>query len=198
MVLKQSYEDYEKLLADIKTNNYPLNYAVIFTDTQIYDINLNTRVIDAPEFLSMERDHHAETIYFRVDRFVDHIDLSTKTCIVRYVNAKGDAYLYIVPFYDVTTDADEGKMLFPWCLSGAATVAPGPVKFSIQFYDTDSNGNITYSLNTKVAQGRVLYGMNLDQELAEDYKLTASAEQQLLDKISKLTANNAVYWDKLD
>lgn len=33
MVLKQSYEDYEKLLADIKTNNYPLNYAVIFTDT---------------------------------------------------------------------------------------------------------------------------------------------------------------------
>lgn len=197
MVLRQSYEDYEKVRADLESNNYPLTYAVVFTDTQIYDIDLNTRVIDAPEFLSMERDHHAETIYFRVDRFVDHIDLSKKTCIVRYINAKGEAYLYLVPFYDVTTNADEGKMLFPWCLSGAATVAPGPVKFSIQFYDLDDNGKITYSLHTKVAQGRVLYGMDLDQELAEDYQLTTSAEQQILAKISQLTASNAVYWDFL-
>lgn len=197
MVLKHSYDNYEKLLADVETNNYPLNYAVVFTDSQIYDIDLNTRVIDAPEFLSMERDHHAETIYFRVDRYVDHIDLSTKTCIVRYVNAKGDAYMYQVPFYDVTTESKEGKMLFPWCLSGAATVAPGPVKFSVKFYDVDKDGKISFSLHTKVAQGRVLFGMDLDQQLAEDYSLSASAEEDLRNKINRLTANNAVYWDFL-
>jgi hypothetical protein len=33
MVLKHSYDNYEKLLADVETNNYPLNYAVVFTDS---------------------------------------------------------------------------------------------------------------------------------------------------------------------
>ena len=197
MLIRHSYDNYEKLVADIETNNYPLNYAVVFTDSQIYDIDLNTRVINAPEFLSMERDHHAETIYFRVDRYVDQIDLSTKTCIVRYVNANGDAYMYQVPFYDVTSEAEDGKMLFPWCLSGAVTAVPGPVKFSVKFYDVDKDGKISFSLHTKVAQGKVLFGMDLDQQLAEDYSLSASAEEDLRYRINQLTAHNAVFWEFL-
>jgi len=33
-------------------------------DEPIYNINLNTRVIDPPKFLGVEADHEAEAIFF--------------------------------------------------------------------------------------------------------------------------------------
>ena len=34
-----------------------------------HPIDLNKRTIDVPECLSVEKDHRAETIYFKVDRY---------------------------------------------------------------------------------------------------------------------------------
>jgi hypothetical protein len=47
-----------------------------------YKINLSTREIESPEFLSIEKDHDSEIKYFVVDRYLDHKDLSTTICIV--------------------------------------------------------------------------------------------------------------------
>lgn len=51
-------------------------------DEPTLKINLNERTIEAPEFLSVKYDHHAETVFFEVDRYYEHIDLARTTCVV--------------------------------------------------------------------------------------------------------------------
>ena len=38
-----------------------------------------------------------------VDRFFCGIDLANTSCLVQYVNAKGEGRFFPVPFYDTTT-----------------------------------------------------------------------------------------------
>ena len=66
-------------------------------------IDLNTRKIEAPEFLSVKNDQKAETFFFEVDRFYNHIDLALTTCIIQYITPKGP-YIYPVPFYDTVSN----------------------------------------------------------------------------------------------
>ena len=120
----------------IKAMTYDKN--AIYYHEPIYEVDLNKRSIEAPEFLSVELDHNAETIYFSVDRFFDNVDLSTVYCVIQYQNANPDkakgGYIYPVPYFDVTTKARENKMLFQWAIEGPATAFSGPVTFSIKFY----------------------------------------------------------------
>ena len=64
-------------------------------EEKCYKINLSTRTIDSPEFLSIEKDHNSEVKYFVIDRYFDHKDLSTVACIIQYANAKGDQTIYV-------------------------------------------------------------------------------------------------------
>jgi len=102
---------------------------------RIYEIDLNTRTIDAPEWLSVETDHRSETIYFKVPRYFDHMDLTTTVCVIQYINANGEGRVYPVPYYDITTCTRENfetleqepYILFPWVIDGEATKAAGDV-----------------------------------------------------------------------
>jgi hypothetical protein len=126
-------QDYLSHLYAIQSQNPPS--LVLFPKTKrIYDINLDSRTIDSPEFLSVAHDHKAETIYFRVDRFRDYMDLSNTVCVIQYVTPDGKTHIYPVPFYDITTERKDKKMLFPWCVDGAATQFKGIVSYSIRFY----------------------------------------------------------------
>lgn len=154
--------DYEELLWQLQTNA-PVQKAVLLPkDEQIYDINLNTRKVSIPEYLSVKNDHQAETIYFKVDRYFENIDLVNTGCIIKYINAEGDGFIYPVPFYDLENAADEKKIVFPWCIQGQATKKAGTVKFSICFYKINENHKISYSLNTLVAEGKILQGQSED------------------------------------
>ena len=114
--------DYEEMLWQIQSNAPTKKALLLPKDEKIFDIDLNSRTIDVPEFLSVEKDHQAETIYFKFDRYYDHADLTTKTCIIQYVNANGDSFIYPVPFYDISSYpmyidendiTHEAKMLIP-------------------------------------------------------------------------------------
>jgi hypothetical protein len=50
----------------------------------VYDIDLDTREITAPKFLGVLKDHSSETIYFRINRFHDFMDLANVACIIQY------------------------------------------------------------------------------------------------------------------
>lgn len=189
--------DYEEMLWQIQSNA-PTTKAILLPKYEkIYEIDLDKRTIAVPEFLSVEKDHQAETIFFKFDRYYDRIDLTTKTCVIQYVNANGESYIYPVPFYDIETFGVAGKVLIPWCIQGAATSAPGIVKFAIRFYSIDVNKKITYNLNTLVAQGRVLTGQNGDFDEFDERSITL--DDNLLQLIQELEAakNNgtlALYW----
>lgn len=185
-------------------NENPPTYAMLPSAENIYNIDVNERTVDAPEFLSVEKDHKSETIYFIVDRYIDYIDLANTCCLISYINARNESRVYMVPFYDIYTYAKERKMLIPWCLDASVAAAAGTVQFSFQFYrigevvneDGIAEKVFTYSLNTLPATSKVLKGMEVD-ELDSDYLLSAGQFEILQDRIDKIEDLRDVYWTVL-
>ena len=190
--------DYEEMLWQLQSNA-PTETAILLPkDEKIYDIDLNSRVIDVPQFLSVEKDHQAETIYFKFDRYFDLIDLASKCCVIRYTNALGNSYLYPVPYLDVTTFGNQDKVIIPWCIQGPATEAAGVVRFVVTFYSIDINHKLDYCLNTLVARGEVLSGQ-VPSEIDDISSSQITIDSTLLEAIQSIerVANEgtlAVYW----
>lgn len=96
-------EEYLNSLWAINDGNTPSRAVLLPSDEIIYNINLDTRVIETPSVLSVQGDHVAETIYFLVDRMFGDTDLANTTCVIQYINANDKEGFQIVPFYDVST-----------------------------------------------------------------------------------------------
>ena len=174
-----------------KRDNY-ISPIPIPSDEPILNIDLNQRTIEAPEFLSVQYDHHAETVFFKVDRYFDAVDLATKTCIVQYKNALKESRIFVVPYYD--TSYEEGKIIFPWCIAGEATKAQGIVEYSVRFYEVDINNRcFLYNLSTQPAKSKVLAGM--ESTIPEQYySLDVGFEQDVLDRLARVERAYNLFW----
>lgn len=168
-----SAQEYFANLYRIQDENPP-TFALLLPSTEkIYDINLNTRLIEAPEYLSVETDHRAEAIYFRMPRFYDGIDLTTKTAVIQYENAAGEGHIYVVPFNDIETADRLGiglgndirqTILFPWLIDHNVAKVGGIVTYNMRFYELASENEVSYSLNTLPAESKILYGIDLSDD----------------------------------
>lgn len=190
--------DYEQILWEIQSNAPTRKALLLPKDEKVFNIDLNTRKIEIPQFLSVAKDHEAETIYFKFDRYFDYVDLTTKACIIQYINAKGDSYIYPVPYYDLETFADEGKVVIPWCIQGAATEKAGNIQFAIRWYSTNAEKHISYSFNTLVAQGKILEGQYTpdEVELSKDQIDLSPELFHMLEKLEDDYRNGefTLYW----
>jgi len=186
-------------------NNKPLLSVIIPSEEKTFDVDLNTRKISVPTFLSVAKDHRAETVYFLVDRYFEYKDLSKTSCMIEFVNAEGKGGFYPVPFYDISSypryfDKDnvlhESKMLIPWCIEGDVTAASGEVSFALRFYELDETGTqFTYNLRTLEAIAVVLEGMDKGLLDAAAADLEANFVEQINEKIDNATAT--IYWTDL-
>lgn len=170
------------------------------TEDKIFEIDLNTRTIITPTFLSVEKEHKAETIYFLIDRYYEYKDLSQTSCIIEFVNAKKKSSYFYVPFYDILTYEQNRKMLIPWRIEGIATEVSGPVQFALRFFEIDEEGNPSYILKTKVATAQVLKGMEYEDFDDIDYtEIGANLVDQFAERIQLLeSAESIIYWNDLD
>lgn len=170
----------------------------------IYDIDLNTRIVSAPQMLSIAKDHKAGVVYFRVDRFYDYMDLAETICLIHYVppgqkTKPKKSYTYVVPFFDTLKESGEGKMIFPWVVSGAATQSEGEIQFAIRFYKIDFDAEepvLVYNLNTAPAKSKISYGLEADDEairIEQDEIISSN-----LDNIIAQLSNQATQWTVLD
>ena len=81
-------DEYWKLLYLIQDRNNPAHTAgaippiPVPSDESLFAIDLDSRTIEAPEFLSVKYDHKAETIFFIVDRYYDNMDLANTCCVI--------------------------------------------------------------------------------------------------------------------
>ena len=190
-------KDYEELLWQIQSNA-PTEKAILLpTDEQIFDIDLGTRKISVPKFLSVRNDHQAETVYFKFDRYYENVDLTTMGCVIEYTNAANDTFIYPVPFYDIYNAAHENKVIIPWCIQGQATVKAGTIKFAICFFKVNANHKIGYALNTLVAESQILAGQNVeDLELSQDEITLDASLLELIQSIQQFANEGALalYW----
>lgn len=175
----------EDLLFDIQEHtddngvHYPQITNLLPADGQeVYNIDLDTRIVDAPEILSVQFDHNAEVVYFRCPRYHDNMDLASAVCLIQYKNAPHvnefgktvqDAGFYWVPYYDIFQYEEDPEnpghliptMLIPWAIGGLATKYAGTVTYSIRFYKMAEDGKTyIYSLATRPKTGEVLHGFD--------------------------------------
>lgn len=187
-------KEYYDLLYRIQDENKPSLAVLLPNDEKIYEIDMNSRKIEAPKYLSVELDHRAETIYFKVGRYYDNIDLANMTCVVQYINAKGEGRVYPVPFYDVETYADENMMLFPWCIDGEATKASGNVTYSVRFYDIDESATyMRYNMSTLPSKSEVLHGISSKTDIDDSNDYLLSFKDQILAQLKKVSEYD-LYW----
>jgi hypothetical protein len=96
-------------------------------------------------------------LFFEVDRFFDQKDLAQTTCLISYITAANESFIYPIPCMDLVTKADENKILMPWVISSDVTWRAGTVKFAFKFYEINTGTlEFTYVLNTLPATTKVL------------------------------------------
>ena len=202
--------NYKSLLYEIQNASVQgptVDTIIVPSNILLYNVNLDTREIDAPEYLSVQHEHYAETVYFLVDRYYDNMDLAQTTCVVQYVTPDNESYIYAVPFCDTITFTD--KIVIPWCISGSATHLSGTVKYILRFYKIDEQSVVgenneynpdgaefSYSLSTKPASSKVMYGLPIDGVLDEQtYHVdTNNRFYEFLNVVNQMVDNATIYW----
>lgn len=178
----------------------PVQLGVMGFAKEFFDIDAKSRLISSPKFLSVAKDHKAENVYFRINRYVDYMDLATTTCIIQYRNEAGTG-IFAVPFYDIRTgkapsgSAEPDKLIFPWCIDGKATAVSGPIEYAIRFYRIDERDKkLIYNFNTVPVNSQILYGMDVQSEdLTGQYTITNNAFDLFTQEIADLKKKD-IYW----
>lgn len=162
--------EYAKLLWKIQDQNPPTTALLLPSSEQMISVDLHTRSITAPEFLSVATDHRAETVYFVLDRFHDNVDLSTMNCVVEFVSADKNGRnqksgLFAVPFTDKETLSREDRIIVPWLIEGLATAQAGIITYSLKFFQISpyNNSEFSYVLNTQPAKSKILEGNDFNE-----------------------------------
>ena len=206
--MKTSQKEYNELLYAINDPNNltdePIYYRIP-ADEPIYKIDLEKREIEAPEFLSVLEDHNAEVIWFKVDRFYDDVDLYGTTCWIQYINALKEEYV-AVTIPKVIEDNDHSVLYIPWPINNAVAKAAGNINFSFQFYKMGEDKKLYFSLHTKPATSKILYGLHVDpakfiedgsvddSQINPQYSEFLRMYQELTQAYSTLSKDYELYW----
>lgn len=165
--LETYFSHIENLLGLTKPQDsrYGRKYSIlpVMNEGDYFQIDANTRTIKVPESfrkngLGVQGDQTAETIYFKVNRYFDAMDLYNTDIYIQWENANGDAGFAKEWVRDIHTYDD--YMIFGWVLGDLITSVPGILKFSVRFIKTNQKEGtdekvITYSLNTLTAQAMI-------------------------------------------
>lgn len=195
--MPMNLETFTALLREIERNSKTI-VTVVPEDKEIINIDLNTRKIELSkssqykDFLSVNEDHQAETLYFKCPRYFDGVDLMGTALVVEYTNANGNSFVAPIMVRDVTSQP--GYIIFGWNIHGNATAAAGKIKFAFRFFTVDATAaELTYSLRTQATEGTILYGVD-SSAITEEIKLGSTAFQALLEAV---TEKSLVYWTNL-
>lgn len=167
-------------------------------DEAPFEIDLNKRTITNPtgrNVWAVESDNHAETIYFRCDRYYETVDLGDSDVISIIIQAQcsnienGD---YIFKAQTVDIDSDPGHIIFGWILPEEITKASGTVKFAVRFYNCSTTNDkfvLNYSLNTLATTIQVVPSLSFDYERIANPKVIIKTTPYLQNYAIKGTEN---------
>lgn len=202
-----SPQEYNSLLHRLMDPNEFTSMLRIPEDEPIYEIDLNKRLIAAPEFLSVEEDHNSEIIWFKTDRFYDNIDLYNGTCWIQYKNVDQEEYFYAAPIVVGVEEHGSEKILIPWAISKEVAKKTGVIQFSFQFFKLSEDGlRFHYILNTQIAKSKILAGLRVDPSaFLDDDNITeedalperewlADELHRLTEKYEQLSKDYELYW----
>ena len=197
-------QEYELFLSNIAQDITPSVLTMrVPTNESIYQIDWNTRKVEAPSFIGVTGDHVAEYIFFEMDRYYDMIDLADAIGLVLFKNANNEEYYQLIPYYDI--ESIRGKIIFPWAIQAPAALYSGTVSFSFKFFKIDpTSRKLIYELNTMAAKTKVLVGWANSNEEHSYNTLSPESiiiDNELLEKMNTIirTARyQQLYWIDVD
>lgn len=130
-------------------------------------INSQARMIDEnnvlTKFVTVKNDHNAETIYFRMNRIFNGVDLYTKECVIKYIGIKGLTFCNIIKINESYVEKD--TIEFAWKLTNEITYQERKVPFQVMFYSTAENKSgekkFDYIFNTSVSSLNISHGIDV-------------------------------------
>ena len=151
-------------------------------DEPLFEIDANTRKITVPaEFrsngVSVQKDHLAEIIFFRIARFFDYTDLSTCDIVINWKmgsnEGKTTRFIKFNEPYKVVEMGEETALngiVFGWPINNIVTEKSGQLTFAIEFFkkaiNPDTNEEeIIYSFNTLPATVNIKDGLVISEEV---------------------------------
>lgn len=162
-------KEYAGAAAQIQLGLVAENYFPLPAAERIYKIDLNTRLVEAPDLLSVTADNESEILFFEVDRYYDNMDLLNTACVITYTNAAKESFIYPLPSVDTVSKRDENKLILPWVISSDVTWKAGKIIFGFQFYIINTETlSYDYMLNTIPAYTRVAQGIDFKYIEAND------------------------------
>lgn len=134
-------------------------------DEPMFDINADSRKIDVPsEFksngLSVQGDNLAETVFFKIARYFDYMDLST--CDIS-INWKMGTETGKTKNFILSTNIEPGYIVFGWPVDSTITKKNGSLSFAVEFSKVTKDNNGVeikgYSFNTLAATINIKEGL---------------------------------------
>ena len=177
--LESYFSNINKLLnlAD-KSVDYRRRYTILPLDENYFNIDTNTRMIEVPASfrkngVGVQGDMGAETIYFKVPRYFDAMDLNNTDIYIQwqYTNSQnGQSEQGISREWVRDIESEDDYLIFGWVLGGRITEEAGSLQFSVRFIrgqkDDDKNvTEISYSLSTLTATVMINPGLNYDIDI---------------------------------
>lgn len=166
-------------------------YALLLPlDEPMFEINANTREIIIPAHfkkhgVSVEGDTIAETLIFKINRFVDFVDLSETDIFVQWEIEGKEEYSNITFKH---LDYDPEFLLFAWPITNKVTEKAGVLKFSVRCIKREGeNSPITYSFNTLPASVGISKALKSDL----DYDTEAENADELFISAIENTMNTS-------
>ncbi len=132
-------------------------------DEPMFEIDANSRKInvDATPFkangLSVQGDHLAETVFFKIDRYYDTMDLMNTRIYVNWKMGSASGR------DECTIKSDSilsGYIVFAWHIHDKITTKSGSLQFSVQL-NIEQDDKIAYALNTLPATLNIKEGLVL-------------------------------------
>ena len=159
-------------------------------DEPLFEIDANTRKIAVPaEFksngVSVQKDHLAEVIFFRIERYFDYTDLSTCNIVINWkMGSKEGKTTRFIKFEKVFT-IDETKascIVFGWPINDIVTEKSGALTFAVEFFKTEGSGEnekVIYRFNTLPVSVNIKDGLVISDD-APVYDLDADIIRTLV------------------
>ena len=164
----QTLEQYFCHLKDLLDLPNGYKYIMLPLDEPPLTIDANKRVINVPsEFkasgLSVEGDELAETLFFKIDRYFDAMDLSSCEIFVQWNLPNGQTWVTVIYMIDI--ESEPGKLIFACPLTSEITQISGSVEFSVRFIKRSGGDAISYSFNTLPARATIGAGLKIGSDV---------------------------------
>ena len=198
-MLHQLADPNDRFFDETAQEVYRRAYIRIPADEKIYNINLNTREVEAPKTVGVATDGNAEIIWFKFDRYHDDLDLYNGACWVQYINANKQKFFWYAPMQIKGEEHGKDSILIPWVISANVAAAAGTIEFNFQFFGTYTKENnetkFSYILNTSPAKTQVLKSLPDVNDRDDAVQQFALSELQKLEaKIDAMDKDFYLYW----